>query len=78
MSGRFLLKFCLSFSSRKAYIYALEMLAQIVAAITCHDILCPCWLGFCDNSAGKAALAKGYGKSRWLTTCWHASGRWHR
>ncbi|CAE7587990.1 unnamed protein product [Symbiodinium sp. CCMP2592] len=43
----------LCFSSRKALIYALEILAQIVAAISCHEILCcPYWVGFCDNSAG--------------------------
>ncbi|CAE7666505.1 rlmN1 [Symbiodinium sp. CCMP2592] len=48
------------FTSRKAFIYALEIMAQIVAAVSCHEILCPYWLGFCDNSAGKAALA-GFG-----------------
>ena len=49
------------FASRKAYIYVLEIIAQIVAAITSHSVLSPYWLGFCDNTAGKAALAKGWG-----------------
>ena len=47
------------FASRKAYICS--GIAQIVAAITCDSVLCPYWLGFCDYTAGKAALAKGWG-----------------
>ncbi|CAE7663318.1 rlmN1 [Symbiodinium sp. CCMP2592] len=50
------------FTSRKAFIYSLEIFAQIVAAITCQDVLSPFWLGFCDNQAGRSALERGYGR----------------
>ena len=50
------------FTSRRAYIYCLEIFGQVLAALTCHEILGPCWLGFCDNTAGKAALVRGYGR----------------
>ncbi|CAE7455635.1 setd6 [Symbiodinium necroappetens] len=50
------------FSSCKAFIYALEIMAQIVAAITTWRDLPVLWVGFCDNSAGRAALSRGYSK----------------
>ncbi|CAE6912084.1 DSK2B [Symbiodinium sp. CCMP2592] len=50
------------FTSRRAYIYCLEIFGQVIAALTCRDILPQCWIGFCDNTAGKAALVRGYGR----------------
>ena len=54
------------FTSRRAYIYiyiyCLEIFGQVIAAITCRDMLSENWIGFCDNMAGKAALIRGYGR----------------
>ena len=52
------------FTSRRAYIYiyCLEIFGQVIAAITCRDMLSDNWIGFCDNMAGKAALIRGYGR----------------
>ena len=50
------------FTSRRAFIDFLEIVGQIIAALTCHDVLPTCWIGFCDNMAGKAALVRGYGR----------------
>ena len=50
------------FTSRRAYIYCLEIMGQILAAVTCHDILPAVWVGFCDNTAGRSALVRGYGR----------------
>lgn len=48
--------------SRKAFIYGLEIAAQIVALTAfCHELPTH-WLAFIDNTAGQFALHKGYGK----------------
>jgi len=50
------------FSARKAYIYMLEVFAQLAAFATFAAILPPSIIAFIDNTAGQAALSKGYGK----------------
>ena len=50
------------FTPRRAYIYCLEIFGQILAALTCRDILPKVWVGFCDNMAGRSALVRGYGR----------------
>ena len=48
--------------SRKAFIYGLEIAAQILALVAfCHHLPTH-WLTFIDNTAGQFALHKGYGK----------------
>ena len=51
-------------SSRRAYIYALEIFAQVIAAVTCCRYLPQYWVSSCDNVAGKSALSLGYGRDR--------------
>ena len=50
------------FSSRRAYIYALEILAQLLGVLTSLDVVRGRWIGFIDNTAGRAALNRGYGR----------------
>ena len=50
------------FATRKAYIYMLEILAQLVAFVTFGAKLPTAIIAFIDNTAGQAALTKGYGK----------------
>eukprot|EP00438_Fugacium_kawagutii_P030366 Skav223249 [mRNA] locus=scaffold2231:525208:526590:- [translate_table: standard] len=50
------------FTSREAYIYILEIVAQVLPLIVCRKWLPQhtwCW---CDNEASKAALKRGYGR----------------
>ena len=58
---------------KKALIYALEVFAQLMA-ILALERLPPSWLAFIDNTAGEAALKKGYGKDAFvngmLATFW--------
>jgi hypothetical protein len=49
-------KFC----RRKAYIYFLEVLAQLICMLVHKDLLPQFWIACCDNSAGASALTKGY------------------
>ena len=51
-------KFC----TRKAYIYFLEVLAQMIAFLACRDIESNLVISFIDNSSGFFALKKGYCK----------------
>ena len=46
-------------TSRKAFIYALEVYAQLMAVLTLADRLPNDWLAFIDNTAGEAALRRG-------------------
>ena len=48
--------------SRRAFIYALQMVAQIIALTAFGPILPTTWVAFIDNVAGQFALMKGYGK----------------
>ena len=47
-------------TSRKAFIYALEILAQLMATLSLAKRLPTSWLAFIDNTAGEAALRKGW------------------
>ena len=51
-----------AFASRKAFIYMLEVLAQIIAQVVLARFLPPAFVAFVDNEAGKFALNKGYGR----------------
>ena len=50
------------FTTRRAFIYALEILAQIVCLVSCMDMMGPLSLCFIDNEPGKFALQKGFGR----------------
>ena len=49
-------------AARKAFIYVLEIVAQVLPLVTFARRLSPCWVAFVDNAAGQFALVKGYGK----------------
>ena len=51
-------KFC----SHKAYIYFLQVLAQLIAFLSCRDLDSNLVISFTDNSSGFFALRKGYCK----------------
>ena len=61
-------------TSRRAFIYALEVYAQLMAFFALAERLPSDWLAFIDNTAGEAALKKGYGKDAFvngmLATFW--------
>ena len=44
-----------------AYIYFLELLAQLLNILLNADHVTERFVAFCDNSAGQSALVKGYG-----------------
>ena len=48
------------FGSRKAYIFFLEVNAQILTLLANRCFLDPFWVCFIDNRAGRAALTKGF------------------
>ena len=50
------------FAARKAFIYVLEIVAQVLPLVTFARRLSPFWVAFIDNVAGQFALMKGYGK----------------
>ena len=50
------------FTTRRAYIYALEVLAQTLALIAGQKFLHRNIWCFCDNEAGRCALLKGFGR----------------
>ena len=50
------------FAARRAYIYMLEVFAQIIAFAAFAKLMPPTIVAFIDNTAGQAALTKGYGK----------------
>ncbi|OLP88924.1 hypothetical protein AK812_SmicGene29674 [Symbiodinium microadriaticum] len=49
-------------AARKAFIYVLEIVAQVLPLVTFARRLSPFWIAFIDNVAGQFALMKGYGK----------------
>ena len=61
-------------TSRKAFIYALEVFAQLVAVLALAKRLPRDWLAFIDNTASEAALKRGYGNDAFvngmLATFW--------
>eukprot|EP00438_Fugacium_kawagutii_P022680 Skav224904 [mRNA] locus=scaffold1112:436912:441234:- [translate_table: standard] len=52
------------FTTRNAFIYAFEIIAQILPLVSCRLWIPPAVWCWCDNQAGKAALQKGYGKDK--------------
>ena len=48
------------FSSRKAYIFFLEVNAQLLALLANRSSVGAFWVGFIDNTAGRSALSKGF------------------
>ena len=62
------------FTTRRAYIYALEVLSQALALIAGQHVLTEFTWFYCDNEAGRCALLKGYGKetklNRLISCCW--------
>ena len=59
------------FTSRRAFIYCLEIFGLAIAAVTCSDLLPTCWIGFCDSTAG---WCRGMAAMLPSTTCWPVSG----
>ena len=49
-------------AARKAFIYVLEIFAQLMAAIVFAKCLPQFWITWIENAAGEAAMKKGYGK----------------
>ena len=54
--------FIRKFDTHRAYIYMLEVLAQILAVVTLSAYLPEDWVAFINNAAGQWALNKGYGR----------------
>ena len=50
------------FTSRRAFIYFLEIYAQLLAFVAHLDDLPHYWISFIGSSSGLAALQKGYGR----------------
>ena len=50
------------FGKRKAFIYALEICAQLICFVCLQHHLPTLVVSFCDNTAGLSALLRGYGK----------------
>ena len=61
-------------TSRRAFIYALEVYAQLMAFFALAERLRSDWLAFIDNTAGEAALKKGYGKDAFVNGMLPRSG----
>ena len=54
-------EFIQKFTTRRAFIYMMEILAAVIAVTYTREVLPPYFTMFIDNQAGKAALARGYG-----------------
>ena len=66
-------------AARRAFIYVWEIVAQLIALSTFARRLLDLWVAWIDNSAGEAALRKGY--TAWTcpsTACWPPFGRWRQ
>lgn len=50
------------FCARRAYIYFLEIFAQVLAVIFLRKRLKNTWVAFIDNTAGHSSLMRGYGR----------------
>ena len=66
-------------TSCKAFIYALEFFAKLMAVFMLASRLPTEWVAFIDNTAGEAALKKGYGKDAFvnaiLSVFWATAAR---
>ena len=60
--GTIPVSFLKHFAARRAFIYVLEIVAQLIVLSTFARHLPEFWVAWIDNSAGEAALRKGYGK----------------
>ena len=56
------------FCHRRAYIYFLEIYAQLVAFCIHVRALPSCWLAYVDNQPGLTALQKGFGRDERINT----------
>ena len=71
------------YSSRKAFIYFLEIHAQIIALLSNRALLGQFWISFIDNQAGRSALLKGFSKepavNNLLSFFWSLAAKlgWH-
>ena len=54
-------RFLSLFSKRKAFIYFLDILGQILSLVLLSSFLPSVWLSFIDNTAGLSATRKGFG-----------------
>ena len=67
------------FTSRRAYIYFLEIYAQLLAFAAHAKSLPPYWTSWIDNAAGLSALEKGFGRdahvNQLLTYFWTLAAR---
>ncbi|CAE7364819.1 Dnmt3b [Symbiodinium sp. CCMP2592] len=71
------------FSSRRAFIYFLEIFGQAISLLTNKDRIGKFWVSFCDNRSGLSAIRKGYGRDEAINrflSWFHAlmiRMRWH-
>ena len=65
------------FTSRRVFIYCLEFgdFRASHCGSDCSDLL-PTLIGFCDNTAGRSALVRGYGRDATINNLLACSGRW--
>ena len=78
--GTIPLNFLRHFAARRAFIYVLDIVAQLIALATFARQLPELWIAWIDNSASEAALKKGYGKDMAvngvLAAFWALAMRW--
>ena len=81
--GRIPARILKAYCHRKAYIYMLEITAQLAAMTILQTVMPSLVISFCDNRAGLSALLRGFGKdpaiNRILTLAWRLVhfNRWH-
>ena len=81
--GRIPARILKAYCHRKAYIYMLEITAQLAAMTILQKVMPSLVISFCDNRAGLSALLRGFGKdpaiNRILTLAWRLVhfNRWH-
>ena len=81
--GRIPARILKAYCHRKAYIYMLEITAQLAAMTILQTVMPSLVVSFCDNRAGLSALLRGFGKdpaiNRILTLAWRLVhfNRWH-
>ena len=63
------------FAARRAFIYVLQIVAQLIALSTFARHLPELWVAWIDQE--KRRFAKAMGRMWPSTACWPPSGRWH-
>lgn len=62
------------FTARRAFVYSLEIIAQMLAIISGRHLLTQQVWSFCDNEPGRCAMEKGFGRdvrvNRMLSCMW--------